>query len=37
MGKIVILGGSRGLFGIFGKSGGPWCEKTRAYVEFGYL
>jgi hypothetical protein len=32
---MVISGGSKGIFGILRMSGGPWCEKTEAYMEFG--
>jgi hypothetical protein len=32
---MVTSGGSRDIYGIYRMSGGSWCEKTGAYVEFG--
>jgi hypothetical protein len=34
-GKMVIIGGSGGIFGIFSIAGGSWHKKTGAYVKFG--
>jgi hypothetical protein len=34
---MVILGGSRGIFGIYIVFGRPWCKKIGAYVEIGQI
>jgi hypothetical protein len=34
-GKMVIIGGSGRIFGIFSIAGGSWHKKTGAYVKFG--